>query len=494
VQETSQKLPEPKITRCAIYTRVSTDMQAEVEFNSCEAQEDRMRSFIDSQEGFVASGLYSDPGVTGAHMDRPGLQRMLFDIRAGLVDMVIVYKIDRLTRSPRDFYQLIEVFENHRVGFISVTERFDTSTPAGRLLRNIMLTFAQFERELASERVKDKVVQRVKRGLYAGGCPPHGYKAERGSLVLDPPRDLDVKLIFETYVKTRSIRAVLRALREKGIVSRKGTPFADSTIWHMLRKPIFTGQVVHKGKLHPGQHPAIISKELFHHVQELLALEPRRAPDRHCIQLPYSGLVHCEECRSGMTVAFANKENKSGRRRYYYYRCSTIGHHGWNACSTKQIGSGRFHEAVHRNLLRISMDPDHLHNLIFTLKNQTRDGRFTGYEPGPAWDALTPENLQKSLQGYVKICARKPGIERTLAVRRHVHQIRYSKKSFCVEFLFTRPPDGNAVQNEPTSTVALRAAPPLCPPALKTKEPNRIKQSGPLPLAGTFANGGVDGI
>jgi site-specific DNA recombinase len=133
-------------TRCAIYTRVSTDQQVEVEFNSCEAQEDRIRSFISSQESFVLGGVYVDPGYSGANTDRPGLRKLLADVRNGQIDMVIVYKIDRLTRSPRDFYQLIEIFETHKTGFISVTERFDTSTPAGRLLRNIMLTFAQFER------------------------------------------------------------------------------------------------------------------------------------------------------------------------------------------------------------------------------------------------------------------------------------------------------------------------------------------------------------
>ena len=137
--------PEKKMsTRCAIYTRVSTDAQMEVEFNSCEAQEDRIRSFIASQEGFILAKVYSDPGFTGANVARPGLQSILADVKAGLLDMVITYKIDRLTRSPRDFYQLIEVFEAHHVGFISVTERFDTSTPSGRLLRNIMLTFAHY--------------------------------------------------------------------------------------------------------------------------------------------------------------------------------------------------------------------------------------------------------------------------------------------------------------------------------------------------------------
>ena len=163
--------------------------------------------------------------------------------------MVVTYKIDRLTRSPRDFYQLIEHFEANKVGYISVTERFDTSTPSGRLLRNIMLTFAQFERELTSERIKDKVIQRVGRGLHTGGRPPHGYKSDRGTLALDPPRDTHVRLIFESYVQTRSIRAILRTLKSKGAVTRKGTAFYDSAIWHMLRNPIIPERSSTMGRL-----------------------------------------------------------------------------------------------------------------------------------------------------------------------------------------------------------------------------------------------------
>ncbi|MBL0349519.1 MAG: recombinase family protein [Elusimicrobia bacterium] len=481
-------------TRCAIYTRVSTDQQAELEYNSCEAQEDRIRSFIASQEGFVVGGVYTDPGYTGANTDRPGLRHAISDVQAGLIDMVIVYKIDRLTRSPRDFYQLIEVFEAHKVGFISVTERFDTSTPAGRLLRNIMLTFAQFERELSSERVRDKVVQRFKRGLYVGGCPAHGYKAEKGGLALDPPRDEEVRLIFETYVKTRSIRGVLRALKEKGIVSRKGNPFTDSTVWHMLKKRIYTGAVVHKGATHPGQHPAIISKELFDHVQEIISKGPRRGPD-HSILLPYAGLISCEECGSSMTVAFTNKVTKRGQgRKYYYYRCSTIGHKGWNSCATKQIGADRFHETIQRNIHRISMDPDYLENLLFKVKIQTQSVDSAGYEPSRQEEGLTVQNVQNHLQGFLRICARKPGIEKSLGVRGHIQQIRYSKKRVCVDFRIGRPPVGELQNGVTPAAATLPAAPPACPPALKRKESNRLSQSDPFPSFDAYVNGGVDGI
>jgi site-specific DNA recombinase len=333
-----EAVKEKKVIPCAVYTRVSTDMQAEVEFNSCEAQEDRIRAFVASQEGFEVFKVYTDPGFSGANMNRPGLKQLINDIRMGLVTMVITYKIDRLTRSPRDFYELIEFFEQHQASFISVTERFDTSTPSGRLLRNIMLTFAQFERELASERVKDKVIQRVNRGLYHGGHPPYGYRAENGALVLDPPRDAAVKRIFEQYVKTRSLRAVIHDLRERGIVSRKGKKFCDAAVWGMLKKEVYTGKVVHKGKAFPGQHPAIISNELFQHVHDLITKSPRRQPEAHS-WMPFAGIVQCADCRSTMCVAYTNKRTKSGVRKYYYYRCAKVIHDGSTAL--KNLGASK---------------------------------------------------------------------------------------------------------------------------------------------------------
>jgi site-specific DNA recombinase len=424
---------QKKITRCAIYTRVSTDRQAEVEFNSCEAQEDRIRSFIASQEGFEVAHVYSDPGFTGANMNRPALRQMVNDIRAGQIDLVFTYKIDRLTRAPRDFYQLIEFFETHQVSFISVTERFDTSTPAGRLLRNIMLTFAQFERELASERVKDKVIQRVNRGLYHGGHPPFGYKAENGGLVLDPPRDGIVKMIFETYIKTRSFRAIMRVLKEKNVVSRRGNPFVDSAIWNMVKNPVYTGKISHKGKLHPGKHPPIISEELFNHVQKLMTESPRLQMENHS-HLPFAGIIKCGECGSTMCVAYSSKLNKNGHK-YYYYRCSKVGHEGKDACGTRQIGAERLHNTVYGNLLRLSFDPEYLRNLVFSLKNQTSHPRANCVEPLHPFADLTPEKLQKELKAFVKACARKPGIEKALSVRKWIESVRYTKKTIGVDFV-----------------------------------------------------------
>ena len=517
-----------KITRCAIYTRVSTDMQAEVEYNSCEAQEDRIRSFIDSQPGFSVSGVYSDPGFSGANLDRPALRRLVDDVAAGRLDMVVTYKIDRLTRSPRDFYQLIEHFEGHNVGFISVTERFDTSTPSGRLLRNIMLTFAQFERELISERVKDKLIQRVKRGLHGVGAPPFGYKSEKGVLVFDSPRDQQVRLVFETYMKTRSIRAILRVLKEKGAVSRKGKPFCDSAIWNMLRNPVYTGKIVHRENVYPGKHEPIISPELFAEVQRLTEEAPRRSPNPEN-HLPFAGLIRCRECGTTMSVSFTNKDTDEGRKKYFYYRCGSVGHRGKTACRTKQISADRLHDLIYRNLIRISVDGEYLKNLVFSLQNQTRPDLKEGFKPLPEFNHLTAENLQKDLKAFIKTCARKTGIEKVYALRKGIERIHYSKKEVRVDYAYGQSLESNAGEepagsnrrttsfSDDNRTHSTREHPPLPPtttgknssnsasllnpvgnnspgsdsPAPTTKKPNG---GGPLslqPQFDSFKNGGI---
>ena len=193
---------------CAIYTRVSTDNQAEVKFNSCEAQEAKIKSFISSQEGMKVFKVYSDPGYTGATLNRPELQGMLNDIKEHKVNLVNSYKIDRLNRSPKDFYQLIDAFDRHGVDFISVTERFDTSTPSGRLLRNIMLTFAQFERELASERTKDKMLKRANKGMWNGGLVPFGYTAINKKLVINENDAESVRVIYNSYIEGKLIAEI----------------------------------------------------------------------------------------------------------------------------------------------------------------------------------------------------------------------------------------------------------------------------------------------
>jgi site-specific DNA recombinase len=467
----------PALTRCAIYTRVSTDQQAEVEFNSCEAQEDRIRSFIASQEGFRVAKIYSDPGFTGANVNRPALHKLAADIRAGLIDMVITYKIDRLTRSPRDFYQLIELFETHNAGFISVTERFDTSTPAGRLLRNIMLTFAQFERELASERIRDKCAQRAMRGLYNGGPPPYGYKKVEGKLFVDPKRARVVRFIFEKYVELGTAHQVTLALRD---LWHERSTLSDHFVWRVLKSPAAAGKTTYKGKILPGIHEAIISEELFNHAQALLGEENQNsrktgAPYHH---LPYAGLIECGECRSHMSPTHTTKKNTSGPQRYFYYRCTSTNHKGWKACTTRQISAPRLEQTIHQNLARLSRDPVYLKQMLFSVKNQLHQPPENGFEPTEPLEGLTPEILQEALERHVKNCARKTGIEKSLAVRQGIEKVIYGKDNITVRFRWGLSPDGKEATGSPSSasTPGLSAPPAVRPPE---------KEKRPAPLLGT---------
>ena len=334
--------------KCAIYTRVSTDNQAEVEFNSCKAQEEKIKSFIKSQENLEIFNVYSDAGFTGANIERPAMQQMLSDIQQGKINLVISYKIDRLTRSPRDFYQLIELFEKHNVDFISVTERFDTSTPAGRLLRNIMLTFAQFERELTSERTKDKLLQRAQKGMWNGGNVPFGYKAENKKLRIAEQDAESVKEIFNSYITDQSTASIYQNLQGQNINLSK------SRISSILRNPIYTGRLRYSGQNHTGNHEAIISDEIFDLTQALHKKKQRNL--RLYKNYPLAGLVQCEECGSFMTPCHTNKKSRGKMKRYYYYRCTSTFKKDWKNCNTKQVSANRLEDFIFDNLQRISLD------------------------------------------------------------------------------------------------------------------------------------------
>jgi site-specific DNA recombinase len=481
--------PPQNIVRCAIYSRVSSDQQAEIEFNSCDAQEERIRAFIASQEGFSASKGYVDPGYSGGSLVWPALQEMLGDIAEGRIDMVISAKIDRLTRSPKDFYQLMEYFEKYNVGFISVGERFDTSTPSGRLLRNIMLTFGQFERELTSERIRTKTLQMAQKGMYIGGHPPFGYKVAAGKLVLDPPRDEAVRVMFNTYAETGSVRQAHRALLQMGATSQKGGPVAEPTIWNALHKRIYTGTLTYQGKTYPGQHPAIISEGLYDHVQKIFKAGIR--PIGKVPALPLVGLIRCQECGSTMTTCYTDKRNKSGTQRYYYYRCSKLTHGGWKNCSVRQIGAERLHDTLYQNLFRISKDTDYLKNLILAHQKRFQNPAVVGFEPDPLKGSLTPEIMEEMLKEFLNSCARRAGMDRILSLRRLIAGITYSQKTITVEFFygrpadasdsdFARPPDGKSLSNQRPTSAAFHAAPAFRPPAQNKKGADRNVQSDPF--------------
>ena len=413
--------------KCAIYTRVSTDNQAEIEFNSCEAQEAKIKSFITSQENMEIFKTYSDPGYTGANLNRPALSEMLNDIKERKISLVISYKIDRLTRSPKDFYQLIELFEKYGVDFISVTERFDTSTPSGRLLRNIMLTFAQFERELASERTKDKMLQRAQKGMWNGGLVPFGYKAENKKLVIKEDDVKIVRSIYENYITSDSITKISKVMGQ-----------SKSRIFTILRNPIYIGKIKYAGKFSEGNHEPIISQDIFNLAQEIHKKQVRKL--RLYKDYPLAGLIRCKECNSYMTPCHTNKNKKRKMQRYYYYRCTSTFKKDWNNCQTKQVNANRLEDYIFKNLDRISHDKHYIDSLIFRLK-YTPAGDRIGLEPSQVCSEsakISPEIFAQTLQHFVKILPEKKGIEKNLWAKKFIKNIDYSKEEIAVILYYKR--------------------------------------------------------
>ncbi|MEK7376754.1 MAG: recombinase family protein, partial [Candidatus Margulisiibacteriota bacterium] len=411
--------------KAAIYTRISTDGQAEVEFNSCETQEIKIRSFISSQNDLDVYKVYSDQGYSGANIERPALQEMLDDIRQGKINSVMSYKIDRLTRSPKDFYQLIDVFERSNVSFISVTERFDTSTPSGRLLRNIMLTFGQFERELISERIRDKMAERAKKGMWNSGNTPLGYKREDKKLVIEPKEAEIVRAIFEEYISTGSVALVYNKLKEKKMFGRKGLPLIKTNITKILSNILYIGKIDYKGDIYKAVHEPIISEELFEHAQSF-PKEGCHKKSRVLMYTLFPGRIHCKECGSIMSSVFTNKIKNGKRVRYFYYRCNGIIKRDKSYCSTKYVSADRLDAFVIDNLDKIAKNQQYLDSLIFTL-NYNPQHMTEGYEPNGDSAAYMTENVRGILNGIVKADKLPGNNEKRIIMRKHIKEIFYSK-------------------------------------------------------------------
>ncbi len=342
--------------RCAAYTRVSTDEQASKEFNSLAAQRDAAEAFIASQraEGWVlVPDHYDDPGISGATLERPALQRLLRDIEAGRVDVVVVYKIDRLSRSLMDFSRLIEVFDANSVTFVSVTQSFNTTTSMGRLTLNILLSFAQFEREVIGERVRDKIAASRARGIWMGGPVPLGYRVENRKLLVDEPNAITVRRVFEGFVETRSATRLIPILQAEGHVTKTGRPFDKGSIAKLIANPVYVGQALHKGQSYPGEHEAIVSQDLWNRVQAILKEGPRSRGGSARAQTPalLRGLLFGADGRA-MTPTHTRKRG----RLYRYYASQSVLKGGSNDAPFRRLPAGEIEGLVMqqvRALLRL---------------------------------------------------------------------------------------------------------------------------------------------
>ena len=324
----------PHVTRrCAIYTRKSSEEGLEQDFNSLDAQREACAAYILSQqhEGWVGlSQVYDDGGKSGATLERPALQRLLSDITRHRIDVLVVYKVDRLTRSLADFAKLVEVFDAHKVSFVSITQHFNTTTSMGRLTLNVLLSFAQFEREVTAEHIRDKIAASKRKGLWMGGNPPLGYDVQDRQLVINEADAATVRIAFQRYLILKSVADLKTDLDARGIVSKRypngrgGTPMQRGALYRLLSNPIYRGQVQHKGNCYPGQHPAMIDDDLWSDVQAQLkagrddrSLQPRAAHPSLLTGRLYDGAGH------RLTPTHAVKQGR--RYRYYISQPLTVG-------------------------------------------------------------------------------------------------------------------------------------------------------------------------
>ncbi|OYY96581.1 MAG: resolvase [Sphingomonadales bacterium 28-56-43] len=305
--------------RCAIYTRKSSEEGLDMEFNSLDAQRESCEAYIASQraEGWACMREhYDDGGFSGGTLDRPGLKTLIEDIEDGLVDVVVVYKIDRLSRSLMDFSRLVEVFDKHGVTFISITQSFNTTTSMGRLTLNILLSFAQFEREVTGERIRDKFAASRAKGMWMGGFVPMGYDVIDRKLVVNEAEAAMVRHMFQRFVELGSATLLTRELVAKGTLNKRGKPVDKGFLYKLLRNRLYLGEAVHKGTSYPGEHHGIITLELWDQVQSILQESPRQRAASTRTQTPalLKGLIF-----TANGVAMTPTATKKGTRHYRYY-------------------------------------------------------------------------------------------------------------------------------------------------------------------------------
>ena len=398
---------KPKHLVCAIYTRKSTSEGLDQDFNSLDNQRESAQNYIKSQqhEGWSASEeFYDDGGFTGANIERPALQKLLTHIKEGKINCVVVYKVDRLSRSLLDFSQLLEFFDKHGVVFVSITQHFNTNTSMGRLTLNILLSFAQFEREIISERVRDKMGAARKRGQWTGGFIPFGYRKhpkEPRKIVVDTKESEIVRKMFDLYLgPTGSALEVTRILNTEGYRTRSWTTktgkpsgkmkFSINRTLYILKNHIYAGKVNFKGQIYPSQQPTIIDEETFTKVQEKIIhnrTERKAYKNKDCSGL-LSRLIKCNACGNDMLHTYTLK---NGRHKYRYYVCSNAKKRGYNECPNKSVNAQTIEDAVLDHSRKILVD-----NTDETFKSE-RDALLS-----PVWDSLFVEEKRRIIRTLVQ--------------------------------------------------------------------------------------------
>jgi site-specific DNA recombinase len=324
----AQKVTDARV-RCALYTRKSSEEGLDQSFNSLHAQREACEAYVLSQkhEGWeVLPAHYDDGGFSGGNMERPGLKQLLADIAAGKIDTVVVYKVDRLTRSLSDFARIVESFDSKGASFVSVTQQFNTTSSMGRLTLNVLLSFAQFEREVTGERIRDKVAASKKKGMWMGGLVPLGYDLDNHQLIINREEATTVRRIFNRYLKLRSVTTLQEELKNSGIRSKRhvslpgrvfgGAVLSRGTLYHLLSNPIYIGKTAHKGVLYPGKHERIIDADIWQQTHDLL--KTNAVVRRNRKNLPSGRMLHVKLATENGVLYTPTHAAKGGRRYCYY--------------------------------------------------------------------------------------------------------------------------------------------------------------------------------
>ena len=438
--------PDKKIIRCAIYTRKSHEEGLDMDYNTLDAQRDAGEKYIEAMRGEgwqVLPQHYDDGGFTGGNMERPALKQLIRDIKANKIDIVVVYKIDRLSRSLVDFARLMEVFDEHEASFVSVTQHFNTKDSMGRLTMNILLSFAQFEREVTGERIRDKFASSKKKGMWMGGPLPLGYDVVNRKLRINKPEAQLVQHIFERYITLKSVTLLARELNDAGFtmkkyISKNGNPkgggrFTPNNLRKLLQNHIYIGEIHHKGEYFPGEHQGIIGRDVFEMARQIKK-EPahikRKRTKLASSKALLKDIIVCGCCESKMSPTYTHKKG----RKYHYYVINSHRRNAANPCPLPRIPAGEIESVVGAQLQKLFESPEILIKVWQNIKEKAEkfseeDLHNSLHKLHPLWDKLFPaeksriarlliEKVRVNRDG-ITIQYRKTGIEQILAELQH---------------------------------------------------------------------------
>ena len=380
--------PQPEIKRCAICTRKSTSIGLEQEFNSLDAQREACEKYIESQADLgwrIVSEHYDDGGFSGANIERPAFMRLLDDMASGKIDAIVVYKVDSLSRSLLDFAQVMDRFNRANVAFVSVTQNFSTADAMGRLTLNMLMSFAEFEREMIAERTRDKIAASRRKGKWTGGTVPLGYDVVDKRLVVNDLEAIVVREVFDLYLQHRSVLSVVSILNETGRFTKRhkaknGTlkrarPWARHSVLRVLRNPVYAGYIPYQDELHEGEHEAIVDREVYVRAQTILdGHGARKLRNGSNPSYLLRGLLRCGSCGKAYTPGSTKKKGKE----YRYYRCVTRDKKGARACIERPLPAEAIEGFVVERIREATRNGDLTVGVTSELKRIIQDRRSVG--------------------------------------------------------------------------------------------------------------------